>query len=124
MRVLGLAILLCLLPISSLFATDSKRYLVKLAADVATHDVLGHMESSILVDLPQHNAVAMMLSPAERQQLAAHPGIERIELRCILVDNLVVKYRPRACNAEERADSFAKLGPAVRVEGDAAVVAF
>jgi len=51
-------------------------------------------------------------------------GIERIELRCILVDNLVVKYRPRECNAEERADSFAKLGPAVRVEGDAAVVAF
>ncbi len=51
-------------------------------------------------------------------------GIERIELRCILVDNLVVKYRPRACTAEERADSFAKLGPGVRVEGDAAVVVF
>ncbi|MCO4771798.1 MAG: CapA family protein [Deltaproteobacteria bacterium] len=51
-------------------------------------------------------------------------GVERIELRCILIDNLRVKYRPRMCNAEERADSFAKLGLGVVVEGDAAVVVF
>ena len=51
-------------------------------------------------------------------------GVERIELRCILIDNLVVKYRPRPCNEEERADSFSKLGPGVTVEGDAAVVLF
>jgi poly-gamma-glutamate capsule biosynthesis protein CapA/YwtB (metallophosphatase superfamily) len=51
-------------------------------------------------------------------------GIERIELRCILVDNLEVKYRPRPCTDQERADSYAKLGPGVVVEGDAAVVVF
>ena len=51
-------------------------------------------------------------------------GVERIELRCILIDNLVVKYRPRPCTEEERADSFSKLGPGVTIEGDAAVVLF
>ncbi len=51
-------------------------------------------------------------------------GVERIELRCILVDNLKVKYRPRPCSDEERADSFRKLGPGVIVEDDAAVVVF
>jgi len=51
-------------------------------------------------------------------------GFERIELRCILVDNLKVKYRPRPCSAEERADSYRKLGPGVVVQGDAAVMSF
>lgn len=51
-------------------------------------------------------------------------GVERIELRCILVDNLKVKYRPRPCTEQERADSFSKLGPGVVVEDDAAVVLF
>ena len=49
-------------------------------------------------------------------------GLARVELRCILVDNLRVDYQTRACTPEEAAISYSKLGPLVRVEGDVAVI--
>jgi len=47
-------------------------------------------------------------------------GFAAVELRCLMADNQVTKYKARPCTDVERGPGFAELGPAVEVHGKAA----
>lgn len=51
-------------------------------------------------------------------------GFEAVELRCVFVDNRKVRYRPRPCTAEQRAESFGALGGHAVTDGERAWVSW
>jgi poly-gamma-glutamate capsule biosynthesis protein CapA/YwtB (metallophosphatase superfamily) len=49
-------------------------------------------------------------------------GLEAVELRCILTDNEVVRFRPRPCAAREAGSLLGELGDGIAVRGEVGVL--
>jgi hypothetical protein len=64
-------------------------------------------------------------SPGIGLMLASHfspEGLDRVTLRCIMVDNRVVAFQPRPCTQEETDSLLPPLHPQLVIRGDSAIL--